>query len=187
MDEPYTLFARLNIMMRNPDYELAERAVDELRRRGLKLVTAESCTGGLIGDWITNVPGSSDVYLGGVVAYSYEAKTRLLGVPPGLLAQFGAVSEETVRAMASGAREMLVEEISPEKVVALSVSGIAGPGGGTPEKPVGLVWVGIHAPGLDRAYRFNWQGERVQNKQDSAREALRLLLEYLQGNSRGVK
>ncbi|HMN59104.1 MAG TPA: CinA family protein, partial [Anaerolinea sp.] len=91
----------------DPDLELSTHVGEELRRRGLKLVTAESCTGGLIGDWITNVPGSSDYYLGGVVAYSYEAKMRLLGVPAGLLAQYGAVSEETVKEMARGAQQLL--------------------------------------------------------------------------------
>ena len=168
-----------------PDFELASLAGDWLRKRGLKLVTAESCTGGLIGDWVTDVPGSSDYYLGGVVSYSYEAKTALLGVPAGLLAQFGAVSEETARDMARGARGMLGDVFPAEQVVALSVSGIAGPGGGLPSKPVGLVWIGLNAPGLERAYRFNFQAERVQNKRLFAREALQLLVEYLQGNPRG--
>ena len=169
----------------DPDLELSTHVGEELRRRGLKLVTAESCTGGLIGDWITNVPGSSDYYLGGVVAYSYEAKMRLLGVPAGLLAQYGAVSEETVKEMARGARALLSAEFPPQQIVALSVSGIAGPGGGLPGKPVGLAWIGLDGPGLWRGYRCVWPGERVDNKRSSAREALRLLLAYLHGTPRG--
>ena len=181
------LSERYNLSMQSmtTDLELSALAGEWLRKRGLKLVTAESCTGGLIGDWITDVPGSSDYYLGGVVAYSYEAKTALLGVPEGLLAQFGAVSEETVREMARGARTMLGGVFPAEQVVALSVSGIAGPGGGLPSKPVGLVWIGLNGPGLERAYRFIFETHRIQNKQQFAREALLLLVDYLQGNPRG--
>ena len=171
----------------NPDHELSTLVGDGLRKRGFKLVTAESCTGGLIGDWITDVPGSSDFYLGGVVAYSYEAKMRLLGVPAGLLAQYGAVSEETVKEMARGARALLAAEFPPQQIVSVSVSGIAGPGGGLPGKPVGLAWIGLDGPGLLRAYRFVWPGDRQENKQSSAREALRLLLAYLQGVPRGAE
>jgi PncC family amidohydrolase len=171
----------------NPDHELSTLVGDALRKRGFKLVTAESCTGGLISDWITDVPGSSDYYLGGVVAYSYEAKMRLLGVPAGLLAQYGAVSEETVKEMARGARALLAAEFPPQQIVSVSVSGIAGPGGGLPGKPVGLAWIGLDGPGLLRAYRFVWPGDRQENKQSSAREALRLLLAFLQGVPRGAE
>jgi nicotinamide-nucleotide amidase len=167
------------------DIELAALAGEWLRKRGLMLVTAESCTGGLIGNWITDVPGSSDYYLGGVVAYSYEAKTALLDVPVGLLAQYGAVSEETVREMARGARVMLGGAFPGEQVVALSVSGIAGPGGGMPSKPVGLAWIGLNGPGLERAYRFIFQADRIQNKRAFAREALQILVDYLQDSPRG--
>ncbi len=170
--------------MTNEDDNLSALAGEWLRRRGLKLVTAESCTGGLIGDWITNVPGSSDYYLGGVTAYSYEAKTALLGVPPGMLAQFGAVSEETVREMARGAREMLAEAYDPAGVVALAVSGIAGPGGALPGKPVGLTWIGLSGPGVERAHCFTWGGGRIENKRQSAREALRILIDFLQNSTR---
>lgn len=171
-------------MAMSVEHELAREVGSELRRRGWKLIAAESCTGGLIGHWITDVPGSSDYFLGDVVAYSYEAKISLLNVPPGLLAQYGAVSEETVREMARGARELLANDFPVDQVVAISVSGIAGPGGGMPEKPVGLTWIGLCGPEMDRAYRFVWTGDREQNKRDSALEALRLLLEYLQGNPR---
>jgi nicotinamide-nucleotide amidase len=168
------------------DRELAARVGQALRERDLKLVTAESCTGGQIGDWITDVPGSSDYYLGGVVAYSYEAKMRLLGVPAGLLAQYGAVSRETVLAMVQGARAMLADDFPLQQTVAVSVSGIAGPGGGMPGKPVGLVWIGLEGPGFTGAYRFVWPGNRSENKRASAGEALRLLLEYLHSAPRAA-
>ena len=148
-----------------------------LKQRGLKLITAESCTGGLIGDMLTDVPGSSDYFICGIVAYAYEAKMRLLGVPPGLLAQFGAVSRETVLEMARGARIALADEYPLDTLVSISVSGI---GGGMPEKPVGLVWIGMSTPDGDRAFRYVWDGDRRANKLYSAQQALRLLLDYLQ-------
>lgn len=152
-----------------------------LRQRGLKLVTAESCTGGLIGDRLTNVPGSSDYYLGGIISYANEAKEHYLGVQSQTLAQFGAVSAETVVEMARGARMSLAGVVSPDQLVGISVSGIAGPGGGTADKPVGLVWIGLSAPGLERAQKFIWSGNRIENKSRSAQQALQLLLDYLQG------
>lgn len=154
---------------------------DWLRKRDLKLVAAESCTGGLIGHRITNVPGSSDYYLGSVTAYAYEAKEKLLGVRHDTLARCGAVSEEVALEMARGAREALAGYFPLEQLVGVSVTGIAGPGGAMPGKPVGLVWIGLSAPGLDRAWRFCWQGNRAENKQLSAQQALQLVLDYLQG------
>jgi len=161
------------------DDNLAITVGAALNKRGLKLITAESCTGGLIGDMLTDVPGSSDYFICGIVAYAYEAKMRLLGVPPGLLAPNGAVCRESVIEMARGARMALAEEYPLDTLVSLSVSGIAGPGGGMPEKPVGLVWIGLSAPDGDRAWRFVWDGDRRANKQYSAQQALRLLLDYL--------
>lgn len=152
-----------------------------LRKRHLKLVTAESCTGGLVSDRITNVPGSSDYYLGGVTAYAYEAKERLLGVPHETLASYGAVSEEVVLAMAQGARSAFSMDFPLDQLVGISVSGIAGPGGGLPNKPVGTVWIGLSAPNFDRAWKYLWRGNRVENKVLSAEQALQLLLDYLQG------
>jgi PncC family amidohydrolase len=111
------------------------------------------------------VPGSSEYFLGGVTAYANEAKARLLGVRWETLDQFGAVSEETVLEMARGARQALGAEVG------LSTSGIAGPGGGTPEKPVGLVWIGLSAPGFERAWRFQWPGDRLAVKEQSAEAA----------------
>jgi len=155
-----------------------------LRQRHLKLVTAESCTGGLIGHLITDIPGSSDYYLGGVVSYANEVKMALLGIPAGMLGMYGAVSRETVMDMARGVRIRMAEAWPVEQLVGLSVSGIAGPGGGTREKPVGLTWIGLSAEDFSGAWQFVWKGDRAGNKLQSAQEALSLLVEYLQGNPR---
>lgn len=146
-----------------------------LRQGGLKLAIAESCTGGLIGHRITDVPGSSDYFIGGVVAYAYEAKVALLGVSWDTLHKYGAVSRETVLEMAAGARRTLGADI------AISVSGIAGPGGGLPDKPVGTVWVGLIASDGEWARTFRFSGNRQQNKASAAEAALQMLVEYLEG------
>ncbi len=146
-----------------------------LRARSLRLATAESCTGGLIADRITDVPGSSDYFLGGVVAYAYEAKVALLHVSWDTLRKYGAVSRETVIEMARGVRTALGADVG------LSVSGIAGPGGGLPDKPVGTTWVGLSATDGDWARKFVWDGDRRANKQLSADAALQMLVDYLNG------
>lgn len=146
---------------------------DLLRSLGLKLAAAESCTGGLVGHRITNVPGSSEYFLGGVTAYAYEAKVKLLGVSWDTLTRYGAVSRETVLEMARGARRALEADIG------ISVSGIAGPGGGMPEKPVGLTWISLSASGFEEARSFVFPGDRLQVKEQAAEQALRLLSEYL--------
>lgn len=148
-----------------------------LRQRGLRLAAAESCTGGLIGHLLTNVPGSSTYYLGSVTAYAYEAKVRLLGVRWETLEKYGAVSKETVLEMARGVRRALAADIG------VAVTGIAGPGGGTPEKPVGLTWIGLSAGSVDEAWRFIWSGDRLKVKEQSANAALKLLLDYLRAES----
>ncbi len=146
-----------------------------LRQRGWSLATAESCTGGLLADRITDVPGASDYFRGGIVAYAYEAKVGLLQVSWDILRAHGAVSRETVIAMARGARIALGADL------AVSISGIAGPGGGLPDKPVGATWIGLSANEGDWARNFVWKGSRRQNKIQSAEAALRFLLDYLQG------
>jgi PncC family amidohydrolase len=156
-----------------------------LRQNNLKLAAAESCTGGLIGHRVTNVPGSSEYYLGSIVAYSYEAKERWLGVKHDTLLTYGAVSQETVLEMARGVRNVFSPDFPMEKIIGISVSGIAGPGGGMPGKPVGLVWIGLSAAGLEKAYRFLWNGDRLKNKELSAEMALQLLLDYLEGEQKG--
>jgi PncC family amidohydrolase len=146
-----------------------------LRSSARKLATAESCSGGLIGHRLTNIPGSSDYYLGGVIAYAYEAKVALLGVRWESLNQFGAVSREVVLEMARGARSALQADI------AVSVSGIAGPGGGLPGKPVGTTWLGLAAVDGEWARCFCFQGLREANKAFAADAALHFVLDYLHG------
>jgi PncC family amidohydrolase len=144
-----------------------------LRAKGLRLATAESCTGGLVGHRITNVPGSSTYFIGGVASYAYEAKVRLLGVRWETLEAHGAVSRETVLEMARGVRAAFATDIG------LSVSGIAGPGGGTPEKPVGFTWIGLSAPDYEDAWSFRFNGERLQIKAAAAEQALCQTVDYL--------
>jgi PncC family amidohydrolase len=146
-----------------------------LNERRLSLALAESCTGGLVASRITDVPGSSAYFLGGIVAYSYEAKASLLGVSWDTLNTHGAVSRETVVEMARGARKLFNAD------VAVSVSGIAGPRGGTEAKPVGTVWVGLSTSGGDEARHFIWNGDRIRNKQLSSDAALQFILDYLEG------
>jgi PncC family amidohydrolase len=159
--------------MDNSKRSLQERVGALLSQRGWTLAVAESCTGGLLGHLITNVSGSSAYFEGGIISYSNEAKERLLGVPHETLVEHGAVSEETALAMARGARRSLGTDM------ALSVTGIAGPTGGTPEKPVGLVYVGLAAEAAQLCDKHVWQGDRAQNKALSAEAALDLLLRYL--------
>jgi PncC family amidohydrolase len=147
-----------------------------LREKGLNLATAESCTGGLIADRITSVPGSSEYFRGGIVAYAYEAKVALLHVSWDTLRTYGAVSKETVIEMARGARVAFGADI------AVSVSGIAGPGGGLPDKPVGTTWIGLSTTEGDWARKFVWDGDRLRNKALSVNAALELLKDYLEGN-----
>ncbi len=139
------------------------------------MAVAESCTGGLISHLITNVAGSSTYYVGGVTAYAYEAKVRLLGVKWETLEKYGAVSEETVIEMAQGVRTALAVDI------AISVSGIAGPGGGTPDKPVGLTWIGLSDPTTDKAWQNIWQGDRLAIKTQAAQAAMQYLVDHLSG------
>jgi len=148
---------------------------EALRARGLKLATAESCTGGLIADRLTDVPGSSDYFLGGIVAYAYEAKVALLDVSWDTLRVVGAVSREVVLEMARGARKALSADL------AVSVSGIAGPGGGLPDKPVGTTWLGLATPDGEWARHFVWDRDRRGNKELSAEAALQFVLDYLDG------
>jgi PncC family amidohydrolase len=153
--------------------ELENKAGKLLREHGLTIAIAESCTGGLFGHRLTNVPGSSEYFMGGMIAYSYEAKVKLLGVSWDTLNTFGAVSGETVIEMACGAKKLLDVDI------AASISGIAGPGGGTLDKPVGTTWVGLAANDGEWAFEFHFDGDREQNKAASADAALQVVLDYL--------
>jgi len=148
---------------------------DLLHQRGLKLVAAESCTGGLIGSRITDISGSSEYFLGSIVAYAYDVKVKLLGVSWDTLNTYGAVSRETVLEMAKGAGNKIGGDI------AISVSGIAGPGGGTPEKPVGTTWIGLVSKEGEWTKEFHFSGTREENKSSAADAALQFVLDYLQG------
>jgi nicotinamide-nucleotide amidase len=145
-----------------------------LVEQDLSLVTAESCTGGLMAHRITNVSGSSAYYLGGFVAYAYEAKEILLGVEHETLLAHGAVSEETAQEMARGVRQRLGAGVG------ISITGIAGPTGGMLEKPVGLTYIALSTQDAELCERHVWQGDRLANKEQSVEAAFRLLLTYLQ-------
>ena len=155
------------------DADLAAVVLEAARAQALTLATAESCTGGLVGGRLTAIPGSSEVYLGGVVCYANELKTALLGVEPGLLAAHGAVSEPVALAMARGALERLGAG------AAVSVTGIAGPGGGSESRPVGTVWVGVAGGGGVEARHAVLSGDRQEIRARAAQMALYLLLRRL--------
>jgi PncC family amidohydrolase len=146
-----------------------------LHARGLMLALAESCTGGLIGDLITDVPGSSDYFLGSAVTYAYSAKENLLGVRHETLLAYGAVSAEVAAEMAQGARRVFGAD------VAVSVTGIAGPGGSIPGKPVGLVHIHLSAPDAEIGERHVWDADRMENKLLSAEAVMQLVIGYLAG------
>lgn len=152
---------------------LARRAQAGLRRRGLSLSTAESCTGGLVGHVLTEIPGISEQYVGGIISYSNQLKHEQLGVAPATLDRHGAVSAEVCLAMAANARVRLRSD------VALAITGIAGPEGGSSEKPVGLTYVAVADDAGHIARQHLWHGDRSWNKLASARAALELLLERL--------
>jgi nicotinamide-nucleotide amidase len=147
----------------------AELVLDLLRERGLTLGTAESCTGGLAAARLTDAPGSSDVFKGAIVAYANEVKAERLGVPEWVLAEHGAVSAEAAAAMAHGARRALGVD------VAVAVTGIAGPDGGTEEKPVGLVFLHAAGPGGEVARRIDFPGDRETIRLRAAVAALHLV------------
>ena len=144
-----------------------------LKKRSASLATAESCTDGYIAHLITSVPGSSDYYKGGVIAYSNEIKENELGVRKESLARHGAVSEEVVTEMADGVRRKYNAHY------AVATSGIAGPGGGTPEKPVGTTWIAIASPGKTIAYRYLFGEGRDRNIRRTALQAMNLLRKEL--------
>ncbi len=145
-----------------------------LRAQKKTISVAESCTGGLITHRLTNIPGSSEYLVAGVVAYAYEAKVIALGVTWETLNRFGAVSSETARAMARGARERFGSTLG------MAITGIAGPGGGTPEKPVGLTYIAVVDDQDETVERFLWKKDRIGNKEQSAQAALDMLKRYLE-------
>jgi PncC family amidohydrolase len=152
---------------------LAERIQVACERECVVVAIAESCTGGLLGDALTDVPGASAWFAGGVVAYSNEAKRKLLGVPAEVIQSHGAVSAQVAQAMVRGAREHF------RAGAAVAVTGVAGPGGGTAAKPVGLTYVAGSGPRGEEVRRYQWPGDRWANKEAGARAALEMLLQVL--------
>jgi nicotinamide-nucleotide amidase len=153
--------------------DLAALVLDRARSQRVRLAVAESCTGGLVGARLTEIPGSSEVFVGGVIAYDNALKIDLLGVPARLLAEHGAVSEPAARAMAEGAARRF------NVAAAISVTGVAGPGGGTPEKPVGTVWMGCWYNGTVQTRRSVFPGSRQEVRARAAQAALFLLYRSL--------
>ena len=148
---------------------LAEALIDTLRKKGLTLAFAESCTGGLAAAAVVAVPGASDVFFGGIVSYDNSVKENLLGVPQSVLDSAGAVSAPCALQMARGAREAVGVDI------AVSVTGIAGPGGGTPEKPVGLVYISISTKDIHCFCRLNLDGDRFEVRRKTCLYVLELV------------
>jgi nicotinamide-nucleotide amidase len=153
----------------------ADDLIAVLKKKGLRMSAAESCTGGMIGTIITDVPGASEVFLGSAVTYSNESKERILGVSHQTLLDHGAVSEETAREMVLGSIDAYGSD------VAVAVTGIAGPGGATPDKPVGLVYIAV-ADGPRVVVTKNiFKGDRAQVRESTAREAMSLLKDMAEG------
>lgn len=153
---------------------IESRVGERLKNGKLTLATAESCTGGLVAHRITNVPGSSAYFHGGMVTYGNDAKVKFLQVPPAVLEVEGAVSEQVAGAMAAGVREAFASDFG------IGVTGIAGPTGGTAEKPVGLVFIAIAWPGGQEVRRNEFSGPRESVKSQTAEAALAFLLEKLE-------
>ncbi len=172
MEELYRRFGS-QIFTTEEAVTLEETVVELLKEKGKTVTTAESCTGGLVAGRLLNVPGASSVYMEGYITYSNEAKEKLLGVSHSTLEQCGAVSKETACEMAEGAAKAAGADL------AISVTGIAGPDGGTKEKPVGLVYVGCYADGEARAYEFHFTGNRAKNRESTVAKALTILREAL--------
>jgi nicotinamide-nucleotide amidase len=158
--------------------QIEEKVGHLLRSRGETISVAESCTGGLIAHRITSISGSSDYFESGVISYSNQAKTELLGVPSSLIIQHGAVSEPVAKAMAEGVRARR------KTALGLAATGVAGPLGGTTKSPVGTVFIALASPEGTTARRFQFTGERTDIKTHAAEKALEMILEYCAGPER---
>ena len=162
-----------NLSMEGEDNNLEKQLGGALRTNNLTISVAESCTGGLISHRITNIPGSSDYFDRGIITYSNKSKMELLDVPKLILESFGAVSEETAKAMANGVRK------SANSDFGLAVTGIAGPGGGSPTKPVGLVFISCASAQSIIVNEFRFSGSRAEIKEQTSEEALKLVLDVI--------
>lgn len=157
--------------------DLAAVVLERARQRGIRIGVAESCTGGLLGARLTAIPGASDVFHGGVVAYDDAVKRAVLGIPEAMLREHGAVSEPVARAMASAARRVIGTEAG------IGVTGIAGPGGGSPEKPVGTIFIAVDVGGRVEAWRRHYLGDRDEIRRRTAQVALDFLRRALEGQT----
>ncbi len=155
------------------DEELLNKVSSILKKQKLTIATAESCTGGLLSHILTNISGSSDYFDRGIVSYSNKAKMQLLGVPENLLKKYGAVSKQVAKAMAEGVRTKSNVDIG------IATTGIAGPTGGTKEKPVGLVYIAISTEDDVIVKKYQFPGDRLQNKENTCNMALQILLDIL--------
>ncbi len=156
---------------------LAERVGKLLNSASMTLAVAESCTGGMLGSWLTAVPGSSAYFLGGVISYDDSVKTSLLRVPTEVIRECGAVSAESALAMAQGVREITGADLG------LSITGVAGPDGGTEAKPVGTTFLALADSSSERVKHRIWRGDRAENREQSVHFALQMLIEYLEGKA----
>mgnify|MGYP001378206049 CR=1 FL=1 len=164
--------------MKKELFRLTSIVGHQLKERGWQIAVAESCTGGLLGYILTTVPGSSEYFYGGVISYSNQAKLDLLGVNSETLAKWGAVSELTAQEMAEGIRKQCHVQLG------VAITGIAGPGGGSQHKPVGLVYLALASEGSTSVIRRQFSGNRSQVRQNSALEALKLIQLYLESTKR---
>ncbi|HHT02015.1 MAG TPA: competence/damage-inducible protein A [Firmicutes bacterium] len=176
------LRARLGTLIYGSDDETLEQVIlDELRRRGATLASVESCTGGRLAGRLTAVPGASDVFVGGLVCYANRAKETLAGVPANLIRAHGAVSPQVAVALAEGGRVRL------GTTLAVGITGVAGPGGGSPEKPVGLVHIAVAGPAGTKQWRRWFPGQRNEVRQRAVWEALMLLRKYILATEEGAR
>jgi PncC family amidohydrolase len=155
------------------DSNKVKKLAELLISKNMTLATAESCTGGLVGDLITDIPGSSAYYLGGVISYSNESKKGLLGVKQQTLDKYGAVSEQTAREMAEGVRKKFQSDVS------VSITGMAGPEGGSESKPVGLTYIAVSSEKTTIAHTYFWKGDRKENKIYSAEAAIKACIDLV--------
>jgi len=155
------------------DGELVNTIFLELKNQNLSIATAESCTGGLIGNTFTNVSGSSEYFKLGIIAYNNKSKVKLLDISEIMLKKYGAVSKEVAKSMADGVRKLLNVDIG------ISTTGIAGPTGGTKEKPIGLVYIAVSTRKVTIVKKFNFPGDRLKNKDSTCNAALEMLLDVL--------
>jgi nicotinamide-nucleotide amidase len=162
-----------NKLMNLESKEILEKISTILKEKSLKIATAESCTGGLISHYFTNISGSSEYFDRGIVSYSNIAKTELLGVSDDILIKYGAVSEEVAKEMAEGVRKRSSVDIG------IATTGIAGPTGGTKKKPVGLVYIAISTKDKTQVNKFQFSGNRLENKESTLNTALNMLLNLL--------